>query len=201
MADGETERAMWARGAAQVTDRSGDPSEDAIGAALGRGDHREALALCARQHGAALGRLGMAMLGSQAEADELAQETLLDAHDGFAGFRGESSVRAWLFTIARRKAARAVERRGRRESRLRLVHDADRAPGADELLMLRQRAERARAALESIRPSEREALLLRYAGELSFRDVGIACGIDETAARKRVSRAISKLRETLGDRE
>ena len=184
-----------------MTEGAQDLAEEAIGAALGRGDVREALGLCARHHGAALGRLGMAMLGSQAEADELVQETLLDAHDGFAGFRGESSVRAWLFTILRRKAARAVERRGRREAKLRLVHDADRSPGADEMLMLRQRAERARAALETIRPSEREALLLRYASELSFRDVGIACGIDETAARKRVSRAISRLRETLGDQE
>ena len=61
----------------------------------------------------------------------------------------------------------------------------------------RQRAERARAALEQIRPSEREAVVLRYAAELSFREVGEACGIDEAAARKRVSRALARLREAL----
>jgi RNA polymerase sigma-70 factor (ECF subfamily) len=187
--------------ARRVEESPDGPGEAEIGGALGRGERRVALALCARHHGAALGRLCMAMLGSQAEADELVQETLLEAHDGFAGYRGEGSVRAWLFAIARRKAARVLERRGRREARLRLVHDADRPPGADELLMLRQRAERARAALDAVRPSEREALLLRYAAELSFREVGAACGIDEAAARKRVSRAIARLRDELGERE
>jgi RNA polymerase sigma-70 factor (ECF subfamily) len=68
-------------------------------------------------------------------------------------------------------------------------------PQADELIQARQRAEAARALLREVRPSEREALLLRYVGELSFREVGEACGIDEAAARKRVSRALARLRE------
>jgi len=40
-------------------------------------------------------------------------------------------------------------------------------------------------------------LILRYAGGLSFREVAAACGIDEAAARKRVSRAHARLREQL----
>jgi RNA polymerase sigma-70 factor (ECF subfamily) len=122
---------------------------------------------------------------------------LLDAHAAFAAFRGEGTVRSWLFGIARRKCARHVEKSTRRTSRLRLVHDADRDGNAEELLELRRRAESARTALSTIRPSEREAVVLRYAGELSFREVGEACGIDEAAARKRVSRALARLREVV----
>lgn len=169
----------------------------AIEDAIQSGDHRLALALCARHHGAAVGRLCMALVGSHAEADDLVQETLLDAHAGFAAFRGEGSLRAWLFGIARKKCARLVERTTRRTARLRLVHDAERDGSAEELMLLRQRAEAARSALSNIRPSEREAVVLRYAGELSFREVGIACGIDEAAARKRVSRALARLREVV----
>jgi RNA polymerase sigma-70 factor (ECF subfamily) len=77
------------------------------------------------------------------------------------------------------------------------VHDAERDGNAEELMLLRQRAEAARSALSNIRPSEREAVVLRYAGELSFREVGQACGIDEAAARKRVSRALARLREVV----
>lgn len=179
----------------QGVDGAGSSPEDAdIAAAIKRGDHRGALALCARHHGAAVGRLCMAMVGSQAEAEDLAQETLLAAHDGFDGWRGDGSVRAWLCAIARRKCARHLERSRRQQNRLRLVHDAARA-GTEERVLLKQRAERARAALSHIRPSEREALLLRYVAELSFRDLASACGIEETAARKRVSRAIARLRE------
>jgi RNA polymerase sigma-70 factor (ECF subfamily) len=65
----------------------------------------------------------------------------------------------------------------------------------------RRRAERARTALSTIRPSEREALVLRYASELSFREVGVACGVEEATARKRVSRALAKLRDAMGSKE
>ncbi len=170
------------------------PEDAEIAAAIGRGDHRGALALCARHHAAAVGRLCMAMVGSQAEAEDLAQETLLAAHDGFEGWRADGSVRAWLSAIARRKCARHLERSRRQQNRLRLVHDAARA-GTEDHVLLKQRAERARAALSHIRPSEREALLLRYVAELSFRELASACGIEEAAARKRVSRAIARLRE------
>lgn len=187
-----------------AADGSGQPrpsaQDEEILAALRAGDHRLALALCARHHGAALGRLCMALIGSAAETDDLVQETLLDAHAGFGGYRAEASMRAWLLTIARRKCARHLERTTRRQAKLRLVHDSERGD-AEELIQARERAERARTALSRIRPSEREALVLRFVGDLSYREVGDACGIDEAAARKRVSRAIAKLREAVGARE
>lgn len=189
-------------GAEAVRDEAqGDPrstlEEQGIVSAVKSGDHRAAVALCARHYGAAIGRLCMALVGSQEEADDLTQETLIDAHAGFGSWRGDSSVRSWLFAIARRKCARHLERTTRRQARLRLVHDSERGNSSDELLALRQTAEKARQALGAIRPSEREALVLRYAGELSFREVGDACGIDEAAARKRVSRALARLRDAV----
>jgi RNA polymerase sigma-70 factor, ECF subfamily len=199
--DGNEVDAMGGRTmAVETTGAAAEPVPSAqdkeIAAALAEGDRRRALALCARHHGAAVGRLCMALLGSAAETDDLVQETLLDAHAGFAGFRAESTVRAWLFAIARRKCARHLERTTRQKAKLRLVHDSDRGD-AEELIQARERAERARAALSTIRPSEREALVLRYVGDLSYRQVGDACGIDEAAARKRVSRAIAKLRQAV----
>ena len=50
-----------------------------------------------------------------------------------------------------------------------------------------------------MRPSDRDALLLRFGADLSFKEVAAACGIDETAARKRVSRALARLRSVLED--
>jgi RNA polymerase sigma-70 factor (ECF subfamily) len=169
----------------------------AIEQLIASGDHREALARCARAYAGPLGRLCMAFTGSQAESEELVQETLLAAYDGFAQFRGEGSVRAWLFGIARRICGRHVEMRSRREARLRLVHDTSRGPDAGELSIERERAERARDALAKLKPSEREAVVLRYDAGLSFREVATACGIDEAAARKRVSRALARMRADL----
>lgn len=172
---------------------------DVIGQLIARGAHRDALERCTRSYAAPLGRLCMALTGSQAEAEELAQETLIAAYDGFPSYRGEGSVRSWLFGIARRICGRHNEMKNRRQARLRLVHDTGKGLDVGELHLERERAIRARNALSELKPSEREAVVLRYEGGLSFKEVALACGVDEAAARKRVSRALARLRETLSD--
>jgi RNA polymerase sigma-70 factor (ECF subfamily) len=185
---------------AETVARSPDSAIDPIHDLIARGNHRDAVGLCARTHGHAIGRLCMAFLGTQADAEEATQETLIAAYDAMSGFRGEGTVRSWLFGIARRVCARRAETRGRREAKLRLVRaDETESPTADMLLAARQRAERVRNALAELKPTERDAVVLRYEADLSFREVAEACGIDEAAARKRVSRALERLRTALGD--
>ncbi len=184
------------QGAGKVNSAPGAVSIEAL---IAQGDYREALARCAHAYAVPLGRLCMAFVGSQAESEELVQETLLAAYDAFPQYRADGSVRAWLFGIARRLCGRHVEMRARRASRLRLVHDTGRGPDASELSMQREQAERTRAALAKLKPSEREALVLRYEADLSFREIAVACGVDEAAARKRVSRALARLRAELSE--
>src|SRR5262249_18391750 len=50
-----------------------------------------------------------------------------------------------------------------------------------------------RALLEQVRPTEREALLLRYVALLSVADLAAATGTDETATRRKISRGLSFL--------
>jgi RNA polymerase sigma-70 factor (ECF subfamily) len=170
-----------------------------IKTAIERGDLRGAVLLCAERHAEAVGRLCMALLGSQADAEDVVQETLIDAYRGLGGWRAEGSLRAWLFGIARRKCAREIERGQRRRAKLRLVGEAEGEGPREgaELVAQRRRAESAREALGTLRPSEREAVVLRFGAGLSFREVAEACGIDEAAARKRVSRGIAALRSRL----
>jgi RNA polymerase sigma-70 factor (ECF subfamily) len=140
----------------------------------------------------------MALLGDQGEAEETAQEVLLAAYDGLPGYRGESSIRGWLLGIARRKCAKRLAMRGRRERRLRLVHDADReAQLPDEAIERGRRARLVREAIERLKPTEREAVLLRYQSGLSYREIGESCEIEEATARKRVSRALGRMRTIL----
>jgi RNA polymerase sigma-70 factor (ECF subfamily) len=172
-------------------------AERDIRAALADGDARQALVLCAREYGPAIGRLCMALLGSQSEAEDVAQETFVAAYQSFGNYRGEASPRAWLFGIARKKCLKALETRRRRTAKLVLLEGGEPTQSAEDLLERRQAAQRARAALEEVRPTEREALLLRYECDLPFQGVALACAIDEAAARKRVSRGLLRLREIL----
>ncbi|HTJ82491.1 MAG TPA: sigma-70 family RNA polymerase sigma factor [Polyangiaceae bacterium] len=180
------------------TDAAASEAE-AIEKLVAAGQFRDALGKCAAAYSSPLGRLCTALTGSQAEAEELVQETLIAAYDGFPTFRFEGSIRAWLFGIARRICGRHTEMRNRRQARLRLVHDTGKGADASELAIERERAIRARDALAKLKPSEREAVVLRYDAGLSFREVAVACGVDEAAARKRVSRALMRLRESLAD--
>jgi RNA polymerase sigma-70 factor (ECF subfamily) len=54
-----------------------------------------------------------------------------------------------------------------------------------------------REALERLKPTERDALVLRYVADLSHRELAAACDVDEATARKRVSRALMRLRDLL----
>lgn len=188
-----------AAGLARVEGTAPRTDHHGIEALIAAGSYRDALARCAEAYASAIGRLCMAFTGSQAESEELVQETLLAAFDAFPSYRGEGSVRAWLFGIARRLCGRHTEMRARRETKLRLVHDTGRGVDAGELSLAKERAERARAALGKLKPSEREAVVLRFEADLSFKEVAVACGIDEAAARKRVSRALAKLRAEIGE--
>jgi len=169
-----------------------EPSPDPIVVLLQEGRHREALAACVRAYGAVLGRLCMALLGSQADADEATQETLLRAHRAMATYRGEGSVKAWLCGIARHVCAHALETRRRGRQLLEVVP----APGeaSPDELARRQLARLLRDALARLKPTEREALVLRYVADLGHREIAAACNIDEAAARKRISRALARLR-------
>lgn len=172
-----------------------EPAPDPIVLLLQEGRHHDALAACVRTYGAVLGRLCMALLGSQADADEATQETLLRAHRGMATYRGEGSVKAWLCGIARHVCAHALETRRRGRQLLEVVPPPDEAD-ADGLAR-RQQARLLRDALSRLKPTEREALVLRYVADLSHREIASACNIDEAAARKRISRALARLRDVV----
>ena len=168
-----------------------------VGELIAAGQHREAIAECTRTYHKVLGRLAMALVGSQANADEVVQETLLRAHRAMPTYRGEGSVKAWLCGIARHVCAHVLETRKRGTN---LGDELAVVPGdgtSRDAFELRRRARALRGALDQLKPSEREALVLRYVADLSHREIAVACGIDEAAARKRISRALARMRSVL----
>jgi len=173
-----------------------------IAAAIRDRTHHRALAMMSREFGPALGRFCAAFLGSSAEAEEAAQDSLLSALRAMPGFRGESAVKTWLFAIARRICIRRRRRRMHREALLRVVSVTD-VPAPDTPLDEAARTElvrRLQAAVASLPEEEREVLALRYQADLTYEEAAEVCGIKPDAARKRASRAFAALREKLGGR-
>src|ERR1700712_5509523 len=100
-----TDAAVGAQG--QVDDRT----DLELVARWKAGDQRAAT-LLGERHAEAVSRF-VSSLGARHDAEDVVQETFVRAFGSIDGFRGESSLRTWLFTIARRLVLdhRRVDRR------------------------------------------------------------------------------------------
>jgi RNA polymerase sigma-70 factor (ECF subfamily) len=102
------------RAARSASESKPPDSDEPILSSIRRKEYRRVLELLARAYAAPLGRFCMAALGNQAEAEELVQEILLEAHAALPQFEGRSGIRPWLYVIARRCCGHALQKRARR---------------------------------------------------------------------------------------
>jgi RNA polymerase sigma-70 factor (ECF subfamily) len=180
-------------------------NERGILRAIRRRDHRKALELIVKTHAPRLGRLCLAMSGNQAEAEELIQEILIAAYQAMPAFEGRSTISTWLYTIARRTCSRALQMQRRRDllgprsEEASLLAAEVRDP--QQVLESSEKHDRLRRAVAGLPPTQREVLLLRFVGELRYREVGLVCGISEEAARQRASAGLRRLRRDLAPTE
>ena len=124
------------------------------------------------------------------EAEDCFQETFLSALRAYPRLRPDSNLRAWILTIAHRKALDT-----HRAARRRPVAVADIDPGgADERAASLPDGE-LWGAVAALPPRQRAAVLLRCAGDLSHRQVAEALGCSEEAARRSAHEGLKKLRE------
>lgn len=111
--------------------------------------------------------------------------------------RSRHQLTAWLFNAMNYSVKNMLRARRRRQfHELRAIHgavesDVERSRG-DEL------SDRLDAAVKSLPPRYRTAILLRFYQNLSFDQIGHALQISEAAARKRTSRGVEKLRRRFG---
>jgi RNA polymerase sigma-70 factor (ECF subfamily) len=160
------------------------------------GDERAATLLVER-HAPALARF-VASLGVRGEADEVVQDTFVRAFGSLDAFRGESTLRTWLFTIARRLVLdrrRALRRRGEAVD----LDEADAATEYDALdgVVADETVARLQAALGRLTPTQREVFLLRVNEGLSYKEIAEVASTTEGAARVHYHNAMRAVKELL----
>jgi len=137
------------------------------------------------------------------DAEDCLQDTFLAALRAYP--RAEArNLRAWIFTIARRKAIDHHRSRSRGAKPVaepeRLI---DRGGGAteavDAALGMSSRHSEIWGAVAELPPGQRAAVVLRFAVDLRYREVGEALGTSEDAARQSVHEALKKLRASARD--
>ena len=139
----------------------------------------------------------------RAEAEEVLQTVYLKILEGKACFRGEASLKTWLFAVIRKTAIgehrKNLLRKLRWSDSSEPLVSAQEQPGAafekSETQALFQNA------LKSLPRRQREALHLVFYQDLSLREAAEVMGISIGSARQHYDRGKKRLREHLGQTE
>lgn len=155
-----------------------------------------AFAELVRRHQAGLRAFLRKFTMDAAHADDLAQDTLIKAYRGLAGFAGGASFRSWLYAIAWREFLQDARRnKASRQLAEAFAGETERADslqssGSDLSLDLRR-------ALARLEDAERAALLLCDAAGMSHAEAATALGAPLGTVKTYVARARARMRAAL----
>lgn len=175
--------------------------------ALREGD-REAFAEMVEAYSPLIYRLALRMLGDEQEAEDVLQETFLNAYRALARFEGRSSLSTWLYRIATNQALMRLRKHTPPTISVdeALIDDegleqprqfTDWCCLPEEEFMTAETQSQLNEAAKELSPALRAAFVLRDLHGFSTREAAEILEISETAVKTRLMRARLQLREQL----
>ena len=150
-----------------------------------------------------------ARLVGPSDAEDVVQETFLRAWHGLERFRGESSLKTWLYaialnrararhgTLARLKAVFTPGRTREDDPFASLDDAADPALSPEENAVLTERRRRLRRAMRALPDEFRAAVVLRDLEGLAYEEIAAVLGVPVGTVRSRLARGRALLKENL----
>ena len=131
-------------------------------------------------------------------AEEVAQSVFTDLARNAGRLKPDTILTAWLYQVTRRTAIDVVRGEVRRQLREQIAFEMNAMNAkADDWMQIEPLLDEAMHALDA---TDRTAVLLRYFENKSLREVGETLGTTDDTARKRVNRAVERLREFFAKR-
>jgi RNA polymerase sigma-70 factor (ECF subfamily) len=175
--------------------------------ALIAGDRAE-FARLVDEYSSPIYRLGLRMLGNPQDAEDVLQNTFINALTHIQNFEGRSSLATWLYRIAANEALMLI-RRKKPEVNLEDVEGGDEAEDLkpsqfvdwsalpEDELLAGEGKEALDDAIRTLPESMRIVFLLRDVEGLSIKETADALNLTETNVKTRLLRARMALRESL----
>lgn len=182
--------------------RPRSPEDERVLACLASKGPRAAVELLMELHEGAVFAFCVRMLRDRALAEDVTQLVFAAAYRDLGGFRGESSVRTWLFGIARHRCGDAIKSVGRWDARFERDPEAvtdsldPSAPPAEQLEHARLVAA-LEHCLQELSPDIRETVLLRFLSEMTYEEMAKVLGRKADTLCVRVARALPLLKRCL----
>jgi RNA polymerase sigma-70 factor (ECF subfamily) len=140
-------------------------------------------------------------IGNHHDAEDLTEQTFLQAYRHFERARRESDgrpLRPWLIRIAHNLAANYHRDRSRRPTAaLDNVEPVEHPHGTERVVEGRERMREVIAGLDRLPEDRREALIMRFSLGMSNREIARALGRTDGATKVLIHRAIKQLEEEL----
>lgn len=154
-------------------------------------------------------RLGLRFCGRHEDAQDLVQETFLQAHRKWHQFKGQAAPKTWLFTIAARVCGRMRRKRAGQPSQMesldellpfgetRLAAMAGHGDDPARHLSRRELREHLEHAISDLPPEFRVPLILKDILDLPLDDVAGILGVKLETVKTRLHRARLRIRKIL----
>lgn len=157
-----------------------------------------------RRHNQRVYRAARAILRSDDEAEDVMQETYVNAYTHLAQFDGRAKFATWLTKIAVYEALARARRRGRYQSlddnSVDTLMPAPSAPDPERQAFGRELGALIESAVDALGDGHREVFMLRQIEGLSTAETAQALGVTEDVVKTRFSRARAALQKDLLDR-
>ncbi|WP_233354583.1 RNA polymerase sigma factor [Woodsholea maritima] len=153
-----------------------------------------------RRYQAIVRGLLMRLCANHAEADDLAQDTFIKAHEKLASYQGDNRFKGWICKIAYTEflqSARKRKSRARLLERYRAEQD-DEAQPVSETAGMSQDLDR---ALGELKGDERICVVMCYACSMSHGDIVEATGLPLGTVKSHINRGRAKLKAYFAPKE
>ena len=177
-----------------------------VAAVLARasGGDGEAFGLLVNAHARTAFRLAYRLTGDERDAEDVVQESFIRAYRQLDRFEARSNFGTWLHRIVvncamdalRSRHSRRAERTGDPADEVPDVAQSD-APSPERLAWSTEIRRRVEASMASLTPQERVAFALRHYEGRSIDEIGRTLGVQKSAAKHAVFRAVRKIRTAL----
>ena len=179
----------------------GRPTEESALVERAKQGDQDAYAELVTRYQALAARTAYVICGSEADAEDVAQEGFVKAFYALDRFRPGAPFRPWLLRIVANEAINRRKAAGRRPTvELGVAHDPpsdDTALSPEGAVLATERRDEVLAALRRLRDEDRLVIAYRYFFELSEAEMSDALGVARGTVKSRLSRSLTRLRESM----